>query len=267
MRIGEFAACVGVTPRAVRHYESIGLLAPASTDPRTGYRAYGPDQLIRALRIEQLKQAGVPLTQIVAVLDDDGARRAVLEAHRRRLQRVAVDTRHQLALLDTMLATDEVISSPVLVTLAATPVLAAIGTATATTLGSAIRRGIQRQRRRARQLDPSVAWRVAARFPVAGLDPFPVETAAFHPAAVELPSTWLPGQAVELDVVGPLRLLPAAYDTLRAHLADRAWRPTGVVQETYAQLGPVPRTSIAVFVDAMNQPGDQAAGPGLASSR
>ena len=120
---------------------------------------------------------------------------------------------------------------------------------TATTLGAAIRRGIQRQRRRARQLDPSVAWRVAARFPLSGAGSFPVETAAFHPASVELPSTWLPGQAIALDVVGPLRLLPAAYDTLRAHLADRAWQPAGVVQETYDQLGPVPRTTIAVFVD------------------
>jgi DNA-binding transcriptional MerR regulator len=248
MRIGEFAACVGVTPRAVRHYESIGLLMPASTDVRTGYRAYGPDQLIRALRIEQLKQAGVPLTQIQAVLEDDGVRRAILEEQRRRLQRVAVDTRHQLALLDTILATDEVISRPVLVTMAATPVLAAIATATATTLGAAIRRGIQRQRRRARQLDPSVTWRVAARFPLAGSGSFPVETAAFHPTSAALPSTWLPGQTIALDVVGPLRLLPAAYDTLRAHLADGAWRPTGVVQETYDELGPVPRTTIAVFV-------------------
>jgi DNA-binding transcriptional MerR regulator len=249
MRIGELAACVGITPRALRHYESIGLLAPAATDPRTGYRSYGRDELLRALRIEQLKQAGVPLAGIAALLDDAGATQEILLTHRRHLHEVADDTRRRLALVDALLDAEEVISEPRLVTTPAVPVLVSTAVATPETLGDTIRRGIQRQRRRARQIDPDVAWIVAARFATCRRGTFPVEAAAHHPDVIDLPSTWLPARAVQLDVVGPHRLLPAAYDTVHAHLAQLGGRPTGIAQETYHRLGPVPLTTVTVFTD------------------
>jgi DNA-binding transcriptional MerR regulator len=49
--IGEFARLGGVSVRALRHYDEIGLLRPASVDPETGYRCYAPAQLGQLNRI------------------------------------------------------------------------------------------------------------------------------------------------------------------------------------------------------------------------
>ena len=43
--IGEFARLGGVSVRALRHYDEIGLLRPAKVDPLTGYRGYSAAQL------------------------------------------------------------------------------------------------------------------------------------------------------------------------------------------------------------------------------
>ena len=45
LKIGEFARLAQVSPRTLRHYASLGLLAPASVDPSTGYRYYEVHQL------------------------------------------------------------------------------------------------------------------------------------------------------------------------------------------------------------------------------
>jgi DNA-binding transcriptional MerR regulator len=58
MTIGELARRLRVSPRALRHYETLGLLRPSHVDRHTGYRYYGPAELARGLRVEQLKAAG-----------------------------------------------------------------------------------------------------------------------------------------------------------------------------------------------------------------
>ena len=40
MAIGEFAVAAGLTPKALRLYDELGLLRPAEVDPATGYRTY-----------------------------------------------------------------------------------------------------------------------------------------------------------------------------------------------------------------------------------
>ncbi len=54
--IGEFAALGRVSVRMLRHYDAIGLLAPADVDERTGYRRYAIDQLPLLLRIAELRE-------------------------------------------------------------------------------------------------------------------------------------------------------------------------------------------------------------------
>ena len=44
MPIGRFARLTGLTVKALRHYDEVGLLRPAAVDPDTGYRSYAPDQ-------------------------------------------------------------------------------------------------------------------------------------------------------------------------------------------------------------------------------
>lgn len=61
-RIDEFAKLAGVTARALRHYDRLGLLKPTRT--QAGYRAYTERDLAFVEQIVALKFIGVPLKQI-----------------------------------------------------------------------------------------------------------------------------------------------------------------------------------------------------------
>jgi DNA-binding transcriptional MerR regulator len=47
LSIGRFARLTGLSIGALRHYDEVGLLRPARTDPDSGYRLYREDQLRR----------------------------------------------------------------------------------------------------------------------------------------------------------------------------------------------------------------------------
>jgi DNA-binding transcriptional MerR regulator len=68
--IGDFAALGRVSVRMLRHYDSIGLLEPATVDSGSGYRFYRADQLLRLNRIIALKDLGFTLEQVRSILDD-----------------------------------------------------------------------------------------------------------------------------------------------------------------------------------------------------
>src|SRR5215203_5074357 len=62
----EFAALAGVTVKALRHYERIGLLTPRRT--RAGHRRYVREDLGRVEAIGSLKYVGCSLEQIRSIL-------------------------------------------------------------------------------------------------------------------------------------------------------------------------------------------------------
>jgi DNA-binding transcriptional MerR regulator len=68
--IGEFARHGRVSVRMLRHYDAVGLLGPAFTDPATGYRYYEAGQLSRLNRIIALKDLGFTLPQVAGLLDE-----------------------------------------------------------------------------------------------------------------------------------------------------------------------------------------------------
>jgi DNA-binding transcriptional MerR regulator len=68
MSISEFARRSRLSPRALRLYDELGLLAPARVDAATGYRFYAADQVETARLIAALRQLGVPLAEIKVVL-------------------------------------------------------------------------------------------------------------------------------------------------------------------------------------------------------
>jgi len=79
--IGEFAELSGVSAKTLRFYDEIGVLRPASVDPRTGYRRYLPQQLEDLASILALKNLGVSLAQVRKLTARRGSatdRRAVL---------------------------------------------------------------------------------------------------------------------------------------------------------------------------------------------
>ena len=68
---GEFARIARVSKRQLRHWEAIGLLEPAHTDPQTGYRYYSAQQLPRINRILALKELGLSMDQIIRMMHDE----------------------------------------------------------------------------------------------------------------------------------------------------------------------------------------------------
>ena len=78
--IKEVAKATGITSRALRHYEHIGLLLPARV-AHNGYRFYGEIELARLYQILSLRALELPLASIQAVLDDDQTLAEAMTAH------------------------------------------------------------------------------------------------------------------------------------------------------------------------------------------
>ncbi|MFE2289648.1 MerR family transcriptional regulator [Streptomyces sp. NPDC059452] len=111
MRIGEIAALVGVTSRAVRHYHHIGLL-PEPARHANGYRAYTVRDAVLLARIRRLTEIGLSLDEVRDVLADDAGRELAevlgeLDADLARQEREIHERRQVLAaLLETPLTAD-----------------------------------------------------------------------------------------------------------------------------------------------------------------
>jgi DNA-binding transcriptional MerR regulator len=102
--IGSFAMLTGLSIPALRHYDDVGVLAPAVVDDRSGYRRYRRDQVDRARLIGALRAVDLPLREIQLVLDDPTGARAVLEQHRDRLAERAQVVADQLSTIDEFIA-------------------------------------------------------------------------------------------------------------------------------------------------------------------
>ncbi|WP_399890371.1 MerR family transcriptional regulator [Streptomyces sp. BBFR51] len=106
-RIGELARETGLSIRALRYYDRLGLLTPSA---RTGggHRCYDAADVRRLHRILALRSFGLPLTQIRAVLDaepdHDPARliRRQLDVVEERLRQTAQLRLRLLGVLDAL---------------------------------------------------------------------------------------------------------------------------------------------------------------------
>ena len=105
LSIGVFSRMTFVSVKALRHYDEIGLLAPAWVDPDSGYRHYSAAQVPIAQVIRRLRELGMPLDQIAAVVHarDVGASNAAIAAHLRRMEDQLEDTRATVASLRALL--------------------------------------------------------------------------------------------------------------------------------------------------------------------
>jgi DNA-binding transcriptional MerR regulator len=68
-KIGDFSKISRVPVKTLRYYDQLGLLRPVEVDSLSGYRYYAADQLPRLNRILALKDLGLSLRQIRALLD------------------------------------------------------------------------------------------------------------------------------------------------------------------------------------------------------
>ncbi len=101
VRIGDAAAFVGTTPRAIRHYHAIGLL-PEPERGTDGRRRYGYDEMIALLWIRRMADAGVALESIRDAAGDDLT--ATLERLERTLAAQEAELRRQRAAVERMRA-------------------------------------------------------------------------------------------------------------------------------------------------------------------
>ena len=100
LRVGEFARLGGVTAKALRHYDSMGLFSPAFTDPSNGYRWYTPAQLPGLRRIVALRDLGVPLREVAQLAAGGSDLRDVLARRRGELEEYQHAIERKLAALD-----------------------------------------------------------------------------------------------------------------------------------------------------------------------
>ncbi|GGY85997.1 MerR family transcriptional regulator [Streptomyces nitrosporeus] len=82
--IADVARMSGVTSRTLRHYDEIGLLPPAWTGSN-GHRYYEEAGLLRLQQILLMRELGLGLREIQAVLDSQVDQLAALREHHRRL--------------------------------------------------------------------------------------------------------------------------------------------------------------------------------------
>ncbi|MET3292898.1 UNVERIFIED_CONTAM: DNA-binding transcriptional MerR regulator [Brevibacillus sp. OAP136] len=69
-KVGELAKMAGITIRTLRFYDQIGLFSPSGYS-QSGYRLYTEKDISRLQQILSLKELGLSLEQIKAVLDGD----------------------------------------------------------------------------------------------------------------------------------------------------------------------------------------------------
>ena len=104
LSIGRFARLTGLTVKALRHYDELGLLRPAHVDGWTGYRWYEPSQVREAVAVRRLRSLRVPLDEVAVLIRfDDESLREALAVHRARLEGELVETRQVLTELDALI--------------------------------------------------------------------------------------------------------------------------------------------------------------------
>lgn len=99
--IGDLARQLGVTPRALRHYQDRGLVSSHRLSGNV--RGYDPAAVEQLETITALRAVGLPLSAIGQVLDLRDAPEAQAEALRAALSAVLQAKRDQIARLEEML--------------------------------------------------------------------------------------------------------------------------------------------------------------------
>ena len=102
LKIQEVAADLGLTTRAIRYYEEIGLLEPAARS-EGAYRLYDADDVARLRFIKGLRDdAGFSLAEVASMLEDEAAR----ARNRERFRATTDDAERRAILADAMVRVD-----------------------------------------------------------------------------------------------------------------------------------------------------------------
>jgi DNA-binding transcriptional MerR regulator len=105
LTIGEFSQITHLSVKTLRRYHEAGLLAPDTVDPHSGYRYYASAQVPAAQVIHRLRDLGMPVREIGAVLatSDPESRSRLIAEHLERLERQLDQTRSAVSSLRRLL--------------------------------------------------------------------------------------------------------------------------------------------------------------------
>ena len=105
LNIGEFSKMTHLSVKALRHYHDVGILEPAAIDSHSGYRSYHAGQVTSAQVIRRLRDLGMPLDSIRAVLiaPDLPARNREIANHLERMERQLEQTQAAVSGLRALL--------------------------------------------------------------------------------------------------------------------------------------------------------------------
>ncbi|MDA0170344.1 MerR family transcriptional regulator [Solirubrobacter taibaiensis] len=221
--IGTFAQRVRLSPRQLRDYDELGLLAPAYVDPDSGYRYYHRGQARSAITIGLLRSLDVPLPDIHALLVAERVG-PLLDRQRVRLAAEVERAQQALRALDRLIGSDELI--PYDVTERSEPALTLTGL---------------HGRCDAGELDAAAAALIAELpdGPVTGLYPLELDGEIEFFVGVPGPGLELPAaRAAVATHRGRYAELPLAYFALLAHAEERGRRPGAQVRERYLAAPP-----------------------------
>lgn len=104
--IGEFSKMGKTTVKTLHHYDHIGLLRPEAVDGATGYRLYTTRQLVELHRIQALRQAGLALDDVSAIIGGADPE-PILARRREEIGRELATAHERLARISFMLSNEE----------------------------------------------------------------------------------------------------------------------------------------------------------------
>ena len=108
LTIGVFARRSRLSPKALRLYDSLGVLTPAHVDEDSGYRRYTESQLETARLVALLRRIDMPLAQVAEVVAaPEEARAALVAAYWDAVEGRAASQRELVAHLRIRLSGDE----------------------------------------------------------------------------------------------------------------------------------------------------------------
>jgi DNA-binding transcriptional MerR regulator len=109
LTVGLVARQSGLTTKALRHYDRVKLLRPASADAATGYRLYRSDQVAEARLVGLLRSFDLPLDQVRTAVaawkaGDAASVSEIFRRHRRHLDARVTRLRGALHRIDHLLS-------------------------------------------------------------------------------------------------------------------------------------------------------------------
>jgi DNA-binding transcriptional MerR regulator len=105
LSIGAFSRLCGVSAKALRAYDALGLFRPVWVDPGSRYRYYSPAQIPEIRRVVALRDLGMGLSEIRALTRNRADLRDALERRRAQLEHERRELERRLARLEIQVAT------------------------------------------------------------------------------------------------------------------------------------------------------------------